>query len=1174
MLGVIAIFSGVLLVPKGIQLTTPEATSPFIAPLPPSRDRFHSNDNDNGSPINGHSYTRGRSLFVVNSSATPHDSPMSAFHNARADIKGVTKAGTKVTTCTVGLREYETAEVKSGRGLFPSAFTGSSKASISPQIDIMATESIRPLPALPPPVSQPRMSFFSRPKQAQQPSLRSLGISKPLMADRTSSQTIPRMRTIDLATAAANERERREGAIARSRVLANRPAPKPPLAPEEAFRKSISIKRKEMPGRPQGLMPTISSIGMSDASIAAAANGRTTSVSLSPAPDEVRRRSPRNGNNFDQIFSNKALSLPSLQSKQTLGLPSNPKSERVTMAKEQTVMFMSNIVYDNPGMVKTIINTVPKLFATSAQFDPSEKSPAGIHTTTLQSPDSVIHRPRPYRGNEKDRALFPSEPSPRHKRSKSDSSVTNRKFILMSEPGNPTQLPPLPPLPTSAAKLTRLLPNDMKSMTFDEKIGLLFPTPPGSTLIHHRRSSVPSLPRLPSVFIPDTPIAQSPADEEQQNLRASKLITIASFGQRDFISSNNVPEGDAKTSTDRQTYSSSRNTYGTVADEVDKTWVPAITSIKDETRNTAQHVLKLPIRDSEIFNKSAFTDITSSDASSHDETTTYWGSIHSEVPTVDLSKARRMATSTTIPRSDSSPQNSYASPVSSARQSHDGEGIMTVMLDLGASQTLGSTRNRQSFLLDANQFLPDNTVQIRLDEAGWHRRIGDELPTFSERKTDNRSRKVPPPTPLLLKSRTRNVTNIVRTPEPSSIDSPGRAIKQIQAQLKRFENPGFGSIGSTLSDIPNNASATDNVEDRIAGQFELLENLEMEIGLQEHQWQQMQNTLDRDSFSLTMSPHPPETSSSPVSLRQPPRTPLQIISRRARVRSSMTLRSRGMDSFSTASSQSSDNSRASIWQKRLAEAQMEYMENAPALIRKRSVNFLSLSRTQLGSSTPPDSGDSGADSEVESELTNISVARQKPAYLKPVPLTLWQPAVDSPKAAAGRMWNPPYQIMPRVFFEPPAKDIRPPRRMMFAALSIISNQLWVKPLSSSNSRPVAGLWSSRWTHPRASAKRHTAQRPQKKSKRVTFLPDIGKQYNRVCKHRLTTCISREPSTSSKSKRHFGNFPIPVGRVFRLSSISTGFQSHTSRRFYTQSQSRCQVPETRARARGVLFLVLR
>jgi hypothetical protein len=1107
-------FPGALLLERE-EGTTPEARSPFVTPMPLSRELFRENVGADGSPIIGHNYTKSGNLFVVNPSMTPRDSPTAAFQS-RGDSKGFTKLSEDVTVRDVGRDGPERPErpeaknvpgYRGSSGIFPTLVAASQgpQGALAPQIRpniTVKTQNISgPMPG--PSSAQQKRSLLSWPKTPVKSSVRTLGISQPVALDAAASTAQPftRMATIDLATAAVNERERREGAAARSKLVANRPAPRPPVvSTQEGLRRSISLKRKEMPIRPSEVMPPVPASLASGLSVNTA-NGSTTSALLSPGREEVRRRSPRNNNSFDQLDEKPAMQ-PTLQNRKTMGLPSNPRSQRITMAqdagmaKEQTVMLMNDIVYDNPGMVKTIINGAPGMYAKRPKVEEKSSFSSTNSTTTLHSPNSIIHRPRPYkRDPEKDRALFPSEPSPKHKRSKSGSSITVRKSILMSNPGSPSQLPPLPPPPTSANKLQRLLPNDTKSMTFDEKIQLLFPAPPGPSSMHNRRSSVPSLPRVPSVFMSDSPQAQSPSEEDEQSRRASKRTTLASFGFFEPDTKPNSPKRGSNKAGERQTYRFSANTYRTLADEVGETWMPGIPPMNVDVRNSIQGPSRSAVFDDP--RKSHLTEATSSDESSQDDSTTYWGSVHSEIPSINVTMQN--ANETFVPRSNPRPQAIDSRDVLSNPKDDGGE-LMTIMLDSEEnrrSMLSVSEDNRPSFFLDAGEALPGDKTPSSIKAPPWHRRIGDDLPTFSERQTNRRSRKMPPPTPLLLSKNGRQATVVVRAAEPSPpADSPERAIKEIQAQLRRFEEPSRGSVGSLLRHIPDGTSPGGAPVDR--SQLRLLENLEKEIGQQENHWLQMQTNLDRDSMSVIMSPQqtePSETDLSRESSQSSSRTQSRVKSRRARIRSSMTVASKGQDSSRTTSTQSSDSSRASVWQQRLAEAQLKYVENAPDLLRKRSLNFLSISKAQVGSPTPPDSINSGTDSETDPESDSESGAMNHvslPEIRKEIP-SLWQQPMASPKAATGRMWNPPVESSTVIAGspEPPAKNVRPAQRRMNSSLPISSTKLWSKPRTAEHSRPVVGLWGSKPVRPRSIVTRRVTQRPQRKSKRVTFLPDIG-----------------------------------------------------------------------------------
>jgi hypothetical protein len=988
-----------------------------MAPSSPSRGISPRNIGNGGSPISGLDYMKSGRLRAFNPSATPHNVLTTPYpRNYEGDARGFTKlgGGDAITRPTL------------------------------------------------PSISQQKRSIFNWSKQPA-PTIRSLGISQPVVSDNDSSslQHFARVQTIDLATAAIKERERREGAAARSRLVAKRPAPPPPLLPaQEGLRKSISVKRKVMSDHTHQLMPTISSSTTSGLSVNAA-NGNTTSASLSPGREDVRRRSPRNINSFGNMVDGKASQQPTLQMKQTIGLPSGPKSQRITLAREAgmggepTVMFMNDIVYDNPGMVDTIIRMPPRIYTSTKKPKIAENSTdistENSYAMELKSSGSILHRPRPYqRDATKDRALFPSDPSSYHRRSQSGSSIVMRKSIFASHSGSPTQLPPLPAPPTRASKLQRPMPNSSRSMTFDEKIQLLFPAPPGSTLLKSRRSSVPSLLHIPSLYMPETPPTQNPTEVWQQGRRVSKGLNIASFGPQGTQSQEHVETSEPRT------YRFSPNTYRALADKANDSWIPGTPSNKDNTGNSMQpqHIRSSPAYDIRM----SVGEVTSGHAGSCGD------------PTTSINKSNEMR--------DVQPT------IMQQGRASDPE--------IEISRFSDSTR--QSFFHDANQVVPRSKTPTSASRPAcrpaWHWRVGDEPPTFSARKSSKRPRKMPPPTPLLLTSRSRKIGIVVHSPAPSPIDSPERAIKDIQAQLKRFEESIRGSVGSLLRHMPGaNSTVTDSVDDERGGRFRLLESLEKEMGQQENQWQQMQfNLRDRNSMSDTMTPQQLVSPDGSLSQRSS-LSSSRIVARRAHITSSMA---KGECSSPTISTQSSDCSRASIWQQRLAEAQMQYSENAPALLRGRSLNYLLLAKSQGGSPTPPESIQSESDVETGSDSgLELSYGQEASNRAHTCPPSLWQPEPILPRTASVGMWNPPCVPSIRaVSPEAPARDIRPARRLVQEVLPIFSSALWSKPSSSVEVHHI-GLWRPREAQPSSVTPRRATQKPQRKSRRATLLPDIG-----------------------------------------------------------------------------------
>jgi hypothetical protein len=1021
--GIVGISTGSLLSSREEGMVTPEARSPFMARSPPSEAGGISPETVEGSsPMSGINYATNGNLFSVNTSITTRALPnMTSQVKYQESRKGFIKLGIDGMMKATRAKKQDHSKPTTGvgnqipRGISPPTFTGSSlsanQGASVPQTKLTGNKA-RDLP-LPPSAShitQQKLSLFKWPKSVTPPTVRTMGISKPVIANNdSSSQPFTKIKTIDLAAAAANERERREDAATRARLIPNRPAPPPPshLA-HEALRRTISVKRKEMPISISVSMPPITNSTISGLSVGFA-NGSTTSTSLSPGREDMRRRSPRKIDGFERIVDEKDPRHGPLERTSTIGLPSNARSDRlVAVEKEQTVMFIRDIAYDNPGIVNSIINQGADMYTSENKIRPAETSRESSYAIEPKSSRSIIHRPRPYRRDtEKDRALFPSEAYPHHRRSKSGSSIiATRKSIFASHPGSPTQLPNLPDPPTSASKLAHILSNNNKSMTFHEKIQFLFPAPPKSSLANNRSSSVPSLSRLPSFYI-------SESDGDEQSSRASKRSIITPFGSEDV-------------------------------------WIAEAPPIVVDTRNGQES----PIHGSRTNSNGAFIPSEATSSSRSDFTML-----------IDQSHA--------------------TSSVRSTAMSH---GIVHRPEEPEISTFSASDGNRQSFFLDANQALPGDKTPSPRSGSAWHRRIGDELPTFSVRRK-NSNRKMPPPTPLLLDSKGRNMNVIIHSPAPSPIDSPTRAIKEIQIQLNRFEQRDRGSVGSLLRYLPDtNSTALGNISDDPGMRSRLLQNLEDEMGHQESLWQHMQVNIDHDSNSINLTPLQLAPSVKRVSRGPSHQSELQ----RASVRNSMT---RSEVSRSSSSSQSSSNSRASVWQQRLAEAQMEYLENAPALNRNPNLNFLSLSRSPIGSPTPPDSIESETDIEISSEseleLSNSAGAYGKAQDSKP---SLWQPQPILPKASFKGVWDLPYSPCTRHSSpEAPAKTIRPPKRLIQEEMPIFSFTLWSKPCSSANGCSI-GLWNSRKVRPSSINIRRAAQRPQRKSKRVTCLPDIGKGY--------------------------------------------------------------------------------
>ncbi|KAK2064876.1 hypothetical protein LY76DRAFT_600749 [Colletotrichum caudatum] len=1031
-------------------------------------------------------------------------------------------------------------------------------------------------------------------------------ISNPILQETGEKNPLSKIATIDLATAAKNDREKRGNGLTMNRnsstFNAHRPAPQPPaITPDEALRRAQSGKRKEV-----GLASTSTEpVQLRSAGLMSNPPATTSSAQLSPGVEEIRRRSPRQlpddyeqdreirsatppqpipmssnspprppraeqplssvemvGRSASQrtvetslsqstldrsasqkstassvqtttppmglvpppksaarLISPKKPDLPStwpiqnvvdptirpsrqkppspktpvaLQRRPTGGLPSNPRAmtmkpvaKEPSAPQEQTVMFVNNIQYNDPTAVQNIIQGATNQAAKTPLLLQSPAPP-------LKSSNSVVHRPRPIpRQQGKDRPIFPAENSPNHKRSKSGGSIVSRKSILMSNPGSPTQLPPLPPPPKSAGgQPMRALPNDTKSMTFDEKMDLFFPVALGSSTDANGqvRTPIPEMPLVPSSYIlkgdhaPEEKGAQSKRSDRSTKTSVRTLSVLEIEEEEGALP--DVPA--------RFTSKFSVDTSVSGRPDEHESWIPALPNDRAKPSYDGAKRRSSPIIPVRNASPSEFSE-TRTAKTRDEETTTNWGSIHSPVAAVNIQDVTHMPKPTWIqPRDERNPRDL------SMISQNDGKEVMTIMLDASMEHDMDLSEAPPKRQSPAR--LPDEGVADR--RARWHRRIGDESITFTERKEKVQSRRQPPPMPLQLRSPVKKMAIVMHAAEPSPLESPQHAYEMIQAQLKKLEEPNRDSYESQGQRI------------------RLLESLEAEMGQQENQWHEMQHGLSRNSLSTVGTSSVRNSQSEPAMANSPAIPSIDVVprvipqrndislesqaARRARMAASRKSSNEDLKSASSISSQSQSNSsdnRTSLWQQRLADAQMEYMENASELLAKRNLNFLSVSKVplsatalQLGSPTPPDTDESDPD---DAQI----LARLRPNERATPPKGLWSP--DSPvyfeREQPSMLWAPAHHSVATKSSVPsgdghalPGLSVRPATRKVSEPLNISSSRLWQPDHTAAKKlRTTSGLWRASWVpEPPKPQPRPVTQRPPRRNKRVTLLPDI------------------------------------------------------------------------------------
>ncbi|KAJ4393330.1 hypothetical protein N0V93_002538 [Gnomoniopsis smithogilvyi] len=959
-----------------------------------------------------------------------------------------------------------------------------------------------------------------------------LAISNPVL-QQGGSNPLDKMATTDLATAAQMDKDRR--AMMAFYNESNTPAELSanPLSanPERGLMQNTSTIRKEVAAAvSEPLRPDSETLS----------TGSATGAQLSPSGDELRRRSPRQTSPKSSVelqaapetppvpskspgrFVPKPLTAPGpnpvirpsrqrpaspesvaeplktpLQRRPTAGLPMNPRSRSIRRpsppesgkSRQETVLFVNDIVYNDPNFVASVLEDAND--RRSKAILPSVIMP---DVETLQdqallvpqvkalpeppnTASSVVHRPRPIprKPSEEDSDAF--YPPTGHKKSRSLGNLMQRKPILQSNPGSPTTLPPLPPPPMSARN-ERPHPNDTKSMTYSEKVNFLFPAlqaPERS----NRRSSVPD---VPTSSVDDSATLTDNEAREMRD-RYSKRTTTSARTRSIFDEQDQ--------STQREV---SMGTYRGLVNEADAEQQQDSPGERGSRPNGAKRASSpvLPI----------FGDLRSASTADYEDDATNIGSIYSPRHVQQVGLAVHQARAIEVTRLDrASPDNRGVSAVTSGEE-------MTIMLDTSVARDIQQAQDGSNSPVDDGSPV-EETTSTR-SSGPWHRRVGETTLSFSGHSDKRGSKRGPPPTPLALSDRPTQAKQvaIAQAAEPSPLPSPEEALQLIQAQLKKYEQLDRASVESP-------------------GRQALLNDLEAEMGQQESRWLGMQNRFTQDSMTtLDMSP---TAESRRTSAAIADVSSEQSLSRNSSTRSNMAAersayrRTRQASIASSVISFTNDGdapfgSRASLWQKRLAAAHQEFIHTASELDRTRSRNFLALS-SNLGSPTPPDSDES--ETEIESRRNLAAVlarrAKEEEAKNQAIANSLWT-KVQPQKEQIGLMWVRPEKPYHVPVVEPPLPglSVRPAQRKESSELSIESSQLWQKavtdkPSSSSKlwvssveveepeemstpaSAPapeVRNFYNPGIRRSQTVSGRPLTQRPPRRSKRITALPDI------------------------------------------------------------------------------------
>ncbi|KAI1190829.1 hypothetical protein F5B17DRAFT_22576 [Nemania serpens] len=878
-------------------------------------------------------------------------------------------------------------------------------------------------------------------------------ISKPILNENETVQnSFKKIPTMELTEAASSDRLRRERYAQRFPALvAQRPAPRPP---SQSMALNPVVTEPQIAGeleRSESTKTTNTSGGLS-----VQGNASSTATLLSPGVDAVRRRSPRQPEPVSFAASFKVIrpgepiriSIPRppewnqdlppskmepkktpLQRRPTTGLPSNPRTQALRSFEEESsqqktpaVMFVSSIAYKNPDVIGDIIQGVVKV----------QQSP--------DSSDSVVNRPRP----------IPRTGDHQHRRTKSGGSIMSRKSILQLVAGSPTGLPSLPPIPPIPSAIFRAVPNGTLSMTVEEKMDFFYATPltvPSSTEPGtKRRSSVPNLP-APQVGLEGEhlqPLGESLlypesscAVEESRTSKKTTAQTSALLGIT--MRSQSVSEGNE---------SAPFSNNGYPVEELGSSWLPGISHNQrgenliesGEAKRRSSPVLP-PSR------QMSMSTLRSEAPSGDEETITNWGSVHSPIAPVSRQNAR----STYI--------------LKGSRNGSEPEAIPIVILDEPLEATKRSGLSSHS---ESDKSSPSHSDVFENSAAQFHHRPGDGCPTFSSRKNNQRPRKMPPPTPLLLNRRTAQYAIVVQPAEPSPVESPQTAYEIIEAQLRKFEQL--------------NRYSMESPDQRLA-------NLEQEMSQLESKWQSNHGHLRPDSISGIPT--------SPFGNLRPASQLSSIASATAEHRASHMVNMQGRDGEEALapscenSPQKSENIRSVSWQAKYPEAHLQYRENAPELLVKHNdLCYLSISKAGLGSPSPPPTDESESEAESDENRGNSGLSATQSAAIH----GLWSQKAPAQMSSKTWLWTPRIRLSSEhLSCELPGLSVRSATRKNMSQLTIESSRLWQSSSKPASMEPEVGLWTGLPSQRRALVKavaRPVTIRPPRKNKRVTLLPDI------------------------------------------------------------------------------------
>lgn len=966
-----------------------------------------------------------------------------------------------------------------------------------------------------------------------------------------SSNSFGKMKTVDLKTAAEAERQRIDAAFEREQEKKKLGEVAPDVVTPSTVR-STSVKRKPViPQLPSGPAPfRVSAInelrGTRQESEYSSPSSLGRSVSAAGAEVSWDRHTSRHTNSLSASDDNTTHYTSGSHAPYILapGPPRIPQLERLEGGAK--VMFVNQIVYDDPALVRSLMGKTDVALTTSrysrstgttVRRSPSSatKQHPGMLTPTGEvrepvassNPVLVMDRPRNVR-SELERGIFPP-----NRDSGMVAEMRYKRKHLTVAMGNTSSRATMHPISRHSLQHT-VKKRSPKEIVFPIHLSRANsarkPAPPPITIVPAMIFSPEIIQHAPTPDPVDTPenipsteyvVSEKPEKHmvsKQQDLDEAGDKNVAYETARAWIDSVSAVSG-----TTRSPYS-------------DGTPVPLQSIAYDPSSGTKlrMDLISLTLSPKTKEDEGEFTDIEIDSGSEsgeyEDEDEGSDEQTQSEADEMIMSGGEGYSTE------EESYEEDYFTESDEERR-YPNDGVVISDVEDGTTYDKIALAERK---LNAKM----NTLTVQALDDPNHFQIGDRIPTFSKSRRKYGSRRKPPPSPIAFLMRQRHES-------------------QIQARLLLFSGGrNVTSLESLMDRLPTKNKRDTQVSHMSDGQSSLLARLEAEVGQQENQWMGMRQDLDSKRSSVVSSTDSPARGLVRLSQNLTQRRSLL-----AKLNSGIDRRLSNAQAASISAVAQSSLPGVSSGQQQLAEAQMEYLAQAPSFPRRigesplRPISILESQHTPISVISESEVDHSEIESPVrdaqrESSYRNdISVVvmeveeqyenedfedyeveeyeeEEKEYGENGIHVTIYSPSIGSASARSASIQEPPIEVcysstteaLPKPpisllwnsrttqegasetnhlwvyhplspespFVFPPAVELRPKQRISSAPIIKSTSNLWCKPCLG-HDVPSTGLWCPKESRTKSViiASFPVARRTKNLAKRVTFVEEVG-----------------------------------------------------------------------------------